>query len=95
MNIYDYIDEYGIYSFSEKEFNEVDSAIFSFLSYADFSNIFEGEKMTIQEIGRKHIGLHSKKENNVIVYADFSFSHFNCINFMCFVGLEGITFHCI
>ncbi|MCI8460479.1 MAG: DUF2974 domain-containing protein [Bacilli bacterium] len=66
MNIYDYIDEYGIYSFSEKEFNEVDSAIFSFLSYADFSNIFEGEKMTIQEIGRKHIGLHSKKENNVI-----------------------------
>lgn len=66
MNIYDYIDEYGIYSFSEKEFNEVDSAIFAFLSYADFSNIFEGEKMRIQEIGRKHLGLHSKKENNII-----------------------------
>lgn len=66
MNIYDYIDEYGIYSFDEKEFNEVDSAIFSFLSYADFKNIFEGEKMTIQEIGRKHLGLHQNKENNVI-----------------------------
>ncbi len=66
MTIYDYIDEYGIYGFDERPFNEVDSAIFSFLSYADFSNIFEKEKMTIQEIGRKHLGLHSKKENNVI-----------------------------
>lgn len=66
MNIYDYIDEYGIYSFAEKEFNEVDGAIFSFLSYADFSNIFETRKMTIQEIGRKHFGMHPGKDKNII-----------------------------
>lgn len=66
MNIYDYIDEYGIYTFDEKELNEVDAAIFSFLSYADFSNIFTEKKMKIQAIGRKHLGLHSSKEKNVI-----------------------------
>ena len=36
MNIYDYIDQYGMYSFLEKEINEVDYVIFSFLSYANF-----------------------------------------------------------
>lgn len=66
MNIYDYIDEYGIYSFEEKGFNEVDSAIFSFLSYADFSGIFEGNKMTVQDIGRKYLGMHNSKENKII-----------------------------
>lgn len=66
MNIYDYMDEYGIYSFSEKEFNEVDSAIFSFLAYANFKDIFDSQGMTIQEIGRKHLGMHSAKEKNVI-----------------------------
>ena len=34
MNVYNYIDDYGIYSFKEKKFNEVDAIIFSFLSYA-------------------------------------------------------------
>ena len=66
MNVYDYIDEYGIYSFLEKPFNEVDSAIFSFLSYADFRNIFDLKKKKIQDIGRKHFGMHDKKEKNVI-----------------------------
>lgn len=66
MNIYDYIDEYGIYSFDEKDFNEVDGAIFAFLSYANLSNIFEGKKMTIQEIGRKHFGLQPRIDKNII-----------------------------
>lgn len=66
MNVYDYIDEYGIYSFSEKPFNEVDSAIFSFLSYADFRNIFDLKRKRIQDIGRKHFGMHDKNEKNVI-----------------------------
>ena len=34
MNIYDYIDNIGIYSFEEKEFNEVDAAVFSFVAYS-------------------------------------------------------------
>ncbi len=70
MNIYDYIDEFGVYSFEEQEINEVDSAIFAFLSYANFNNIFDFPKMTINEIGRKHLGIHSKQEVNVIAVRD-------------------------
>jgi len=65
MNIYDYIDEFGIYSFEEKEFNEVDSSIFAFLSYANLKNIFENNKLRIQDVGRKHLGYHSKREKNI------------------------------
>ena len=57
MNVYNYIDDYGIYSFKEKKFNEVDAIIFSFLSYANFDEIMkEDKKCTIQEIGRMHLG---------------------------------------
>ena len=67
MNIYDYIDNYGIYSFKEKRFNEVDSVIFSFLSYVNYSNILDKkEKKTIHEIGRMHLGLHNETERNII-----------------------------
>ena len=37
MNVYDYVDEYGIYSFDEKEFNEVD---------AEFSHLFLMQNFT-------------------------------------------------
>ena len=40
--IYDYVDEYGKYTFLEKEFNEVDNIIFATLSYNDFFNIVPG-----------------------------------------------------
>ena len=70
MNIYDYIDEYGIYSFNEKVFNEVDAVIFSFLSYVDFSNILDHGKHTIKEIGRMHLGLHHRNEDNIIAVTD-------------------------
>ena len=66
MNIYDYMDNYGIYSFEEKPFNEVDSVIFSFLSYADFNQIVERKKVLLQDVGRAHLGLHNKKEKNII-----------------------------
>ena len=67
MNIYDYIDKYGMYSFSEKEINEVDFVIFSFLSYANFSEVFlEKDCLTIQEAGRVHLGLYPSKDKNVI-----------------------------
>ena len=43
MNIYDYIDDYGIYSFKEKKFNDVDAAIFSFIVYANLKYILKNK----------------------------------------------------
>lgn len=67
MTVYDYIDKYGIYSFDEKELNEVDSMIFAMLSYADYTEIFDtNKKLTINEIGRMHLGIHTGKDKNII-----------------------------
>ena len=66
MNIYDYMDQYGIYSFDEKPFNEVDSAIFAFLSYADFDKVVEHKKIALKDAGRIFMGLHSKSEKNIL-----------------------------
>ena len=67
MTVYEYIDNYGIYSFEEKEINEVDSMIFAMLSYADYTGIFdEYNKLTIKEISRMYLGMHSEKDKNII-----------------------------
>ena len=67
MTVYDYIDKHGIYSFNEKDFNEVDSMIFAMLSYADYTEIFDtNKKLTINEIGRMHLGIHTGKDKNII-----------------------------
>ncbi|MBQ6495260.1 MAG: DUF2974 domain-containing protein [Bacilli bacterium] len=55
MNIFDYIDKYGNYSFNEKEFNDIDNLIFSSLIYIDLdkyvsSNLFS--KRSIYNIGK-------------------------------------------
>ena len=67
MDIYHYIDDYGIYTFREKKFNEVDAVIFSFLSYANYNEIFkENERLSIGKIGRMHLGLYSSNDKNII-----------------------------
>ncbi len=67
MNIYDYLEEWGIYSFEERTFNEVDAVIFSFLSYANFHPIFEErEEISLQEAGRIHIGSDIPTKKNII-----------------------------
>lgn len=67
MNIYQYIKENGEYTFEEKKINEVDFIIFSFLSYADFTKVFESnEKYTLQEVGIIHKEKLPRKDNNVI-----------------------------
>ena len=67
MNIYNYIDEEGIYSFEEKEFNEVDAAIFSYLSYASLDKVFgEKKKLSIKEAGRMNLNYKNGKDDNVI-----------------------------
>lgn len=67
MNIYDYIDNYGMYSFEEKEINEVDKMIFAFLSYADYTGVFEEKrKLTINEISRMLVLKYKEKDNNIV-----------------------------
>ena len=66
MNMYDYVDEYGIYDFDELEFNEVDSAIFSFLSYANLSEIIDNNNITINLAGRIHFGIYKGSDRNII-----------------------------
>ncbi len=70
MTIYDYIDEYSIYTFEEKPFNEVDATIFSFLSYVDYGKIVEEEKIEMKNVGRMHFGIHNKKEKNIKAVKD-------------------------
>lgn len=51
MNIIDYVEYFGDYSFKERPFNEVDNIIFSCLAYVDFNGILpESRKiLTIEE----------------------------------------------
>lgn len=70
MNIYNYIDEYSIYSFDEYEFNDIDAAIFSFISYANLKEIMEKDRLKIKDIGRMHLGLYTEKDKNIIAVKD-------------------------
>ena len=48
MNIIQYVKDYGNWNFDERSFNEVDSLIFSELSYLDFSFIATEDDFTTQ-----------------------------------------------
>ena len=52
MNIYDYLDNYGMYTFEEKSINLVDKVIFSFLYSPDlwFDLLYHTEKNVSTEI---------------------------------------------
>ena len=72
-NIYQYIEQYGKYSFQEKELNEVDAMIFSFLTYANYQKILKKDtQMTIQEIGDLHPQKYPKNNNDIIAVKDAS-----------------------
>ena len=45
MTIYEYMKKTGRLSFKEEKINEIDYALFSFLSYADYTKIFKGEEL--------------------------------------------------
>lgn len=47
MNIIDYVKDFGKYTFFEKEFNEVDAAVLSAVTYIDFNNIVSDKKNPI------------------------------------------------
>ena len=55
MDIFDYVEEYGKYTFEEKKFNEVDNVVFSALSYANYTDIVSKNsenKITIGEASK-------------------------------------------
>ena len=62
-NVFDYIKKYESYNFKEKEFNEIDNLIFSYLSYLNYTNtkINEG-KYTLEEIGKEYLTKNKYKE---------------------------------
>ena len=78
MTCYDYIDQYGSYTFEEVPFTEVDAIIFSFLAYVDYDNIVEKEKIKIKDAGRIHLGLHNKEERNITAVEDAT----NLLNYL-------------
>ena len=60
MNIFDYVDKYGKYSFSEKEFNDVDNLVFCSLSYLNFSTTsVNNGNHTLEYLGREYISLNN------------------------------------
>lgn len=71
MNIFRYIDKYGVYTFEEVPFGEVDNAIFAALSYVDLEGLVSKNrfnKRTIKEVGDDYFKLkYSKKDKKNIL----------------------------
>ncbi len=71
MNIFSYIDKYGVYTFDEVPFGEVDNAIFSALSYIDLEGLVSKNrfsKRTIKEVGTDYFKIkYSKKSKKNIL----------------------------
>ena len=68
MNIFDYLEYYGKYTFEERPFNEVDNAIFSLLAYTDFSNIVPSNNKRV--IRLEDAALEYISKNGNIIYDD-------------------------
>ena len=69
MTLFEYIDTYGVHSFTEEPLNQVDCVIFSFLSYVHFDSILE-HPISIRDAGRMYLGIHPKKEKKIIAVRD-------------------------
>ena len=67
MTLFEYINKYGEYSFEEKQINEVDKTIFSFISYINMQKINFNQKKTISEINQI-IELKKEKKNIILLY---------------------------
>lgn len=71
ISLFNYIEKYGDFSFTEKEFNEVDNAIFSALTYINFSDIVPSKKncyKSLKDAALEFFAKYSKKElaNNIL-----------------------------
>ena len=68
MNLNSYIDKYGVYSFDEVPFNEVDNVVFANLSYLNLDsyvskNRFNPKKLEI--VANAFFKNYSKKDRNI------------------------------
>lgn len=70
MTLFEYINKYGNYSFKEKEINEVDKVIFSFLSYVNLEKVKMNKKMTISEINKIVEAKYNKAKKEIIAEKD-------------------------
>lgn len=70
MTLFEYIDKYGDYSFEEKEINEVDNMIFSFLSYVNLQNIELSEKETLESVSKKVFSIDRRGKKSIIAEKD-------------------------
>ena len=69
MSIFSYIDKYGVYSFDELEFNDVDNLIFSSLSYVDLGDYVSANrfnKKTISSVGKAFFEKFDSNSKNII-----------------------------
>lgn len=64
-NIVQYVDEYGKYSFEEKEFSDIDALVFSQLAYIDYSAIvgkFESDiTISLKEAAEQYFNLYDEE----------------------------------
>ncbi len=70
MTLFEYIDKYGDYSFEDKEINEVDNMIFSFLSYVNLQNIELSEKETLESVSKKVFSIDRRGKKSIIAEKD-------------------------
>ena len=70
MTLFEYIDKYGDYSFEEKEINEVDNMIFSFLSYVNLQNIELSEKETLESVSKKVFSIDRRGKKSISAEKD-------------------------
>lgn len=70
MTLFEYIDKYGNHTFKEREINEVDKVIFSFISYVNLKKIKIDKKTTIKNINRKIEISSNKNSKNIIAERD-------------------------
>ena len=70
MTLFEYINEYGNYTFKEKEINEIDKVIFSFLSYVNLQKAKLNKKMTISDVDKLIESKYNKQKKEIIAEKD-------------------------
>lgn len=67
MNIINYINKYGKYKFSEKEFNEVDNLVFSAIIYVNLTDVFKDtNKIKLSDAYDKFIKSYKPRDKEMI-----------------------------
>ena len=62
MNAIDYIVNYGVYTFEQKPFNEVDNTLMCQLTYLDWRGIIAGKPVRLQEAGEEFFRVHGEEQ---------------------------------